>query len=133
MFSAGGGWRWTSHEASCFSDWIFTGEIACQPGDCPCARSKKCSAFVSNWGWGNGRLPGLVRSVRAQFTSISVEPPQQASFGPSKTSGTRPVSSERCLETGHQLGVFPNTYCPISLSYIESCNSIGTSPCSWHG
>ena len=27
---------------------LIYGETECQPGDCPCARSKKCSAFASN-------------------------------------------------------------------------------------
>src|SRR6266853_1451625 len=27
---------------------LIYGETECQPGDCPCARLKKCSAFASN-------------------------------------------------------------------------------------
>src|SRR5665647_1787844 len=62
-FCTGARKRWTSQKASC-SPQETEGETACQPGDCPCARSRKYSASASSWGWGNGRSPELVRSVR---------------------------------------------------------------------
>src|SRR5215510_15080567 len=67
MFSTGRGGA-GHHIRQTVSPMCRMGESECQPGECPCVRSRKCCASALNSSWGSERSP--VRLVKVQFITI---------------------------------------------------------------